>query len=247
MLDYPRKTVGIVIPAFNEARNLFHILDVVCRVRELKQIVVVDDGSTDGTLNIANHYVALDPRVVALNIPKNQGKASALLSGVRVLRSDFVLFIDADLLGLCPHHILQLYRPLEAGLCEMSIALFRRGRILTTAAHRLTPFLTGQRGLLRDEAEHALIPLAETRYGVETGLTIHARERGWRIQRTYWYGVTHIMKEEKKKRFIGLHNRWQMYQQIISVIAAEKNHLGILPLFPSKHDRSDSPPIKTLR
>ena len=72
------KTVGIVIPAFNEAKNLFHVLEVVCGVSELKQIVVVDDGSTDGTINIANHYAELDPRVIALSLPKNQGKASEI-------------------------------------------------------------------------------------------------------------------------------------------------------------------------
>jgi glycosyltransferase involved in cell wall biosynthesis len=245
--DYPGKTVGIVIPAFNEAKNLFHVMDVVCRVRELKQIVIVDDGSTDSTISIANHYVEPDPRVIVLTLPKNQGKASALLAGVQCLQTDFVLFLDADLLGLRPYHLLQLSWPLEADLCEMSIALFRHGRILTTAAHRLTPNLSGQRGLRRDEAERALIPLAKTRYGVEIGLTAYARERGWRVKRIFWEGVTHITKEQKNKRFIGIHNRWQMYQQIISVFATKKNQWRILPPFRSKHVRSKSRRINLSR
>lgn len=240
MLDIPKKTVGIVIPAFNEAKNLFRVLDVVRRVSELEKIVIVDDGSTDGTINIANHYVELDPRAIALNLPSNLGKASALLAGVRFLQTDFVIFLDADLLGLCPHHLLQLYGPLEAGQCEMSIALFRHGRILTSAAHRLTPNLSGQRGLLREEAAHALILLAETRYGVEIGLTAYAREQDWRLKRIYWEGVTHVMKEQKNSRFFGLHNRWQMYRQIISVIATKKNRWHILSPFLSKRIRSNS-------
>jgi len=211
-------TVGIVIPAFNEAKNLRAVLDTVCAVNWFKQIVVVDDGSTDGTLDIAELAANCDARVLALHLPKNQGKAFAMLAGVRALQTDIVMFLDADLLGLSEKHLRELYLPLIDSECEMTIAVFQHGGLLTDASHRVAPYLTGQRCLLRSAAEQVLAPLAGAHYGVEMGLTVHARRQDWRVQKIIWQGVTHRMKEQKRNGIAGLQSRWQMYRQIMTVV-----------------------------
>jgi len=210
------KTVGVVIPAFNEATNLQHVLDIVCKTPWLSKIIVVDDGSTDGTSAIAERYARVDRRVLALRSPENQGKAAAMFFGVRALQTDTVIFLDADLVNLQPCHLWQLYHPVELGTYDMTIAVFQHGRFLTDASHRLTPNLSGQRCLSRSAAEAILAPLVDSRYGVEIGLTIFAKRQKWHIKKVAWRGVTHLMKEQKRQGLVGLYHRRQMYNQIFS-------------------------------
>lgn len=99
----------------------------------------------------------------------------------------------------------------------MSLAVFRHGGLITDASHYLAPSLSGQRCLWREDAEKALTPLKESRFGVETGLTIYAKHSHWHIQKVIWQGVTHHMKEEKRTLVEGLYSRWQMYEQIAAI------------------------------
>ncbi len=212
-------SVGAVIPAFNEADNLSRVLESVCATPWFAQIIVVDDGSSDDTMAIAQRYASRDDRLIALHLPQNQGKAGAMLAGVRALHADFVLFLDADLIGVHPGHLKALCQPVADRSYEMSIAVFRHGGVLTDASHLLAPNLTGQRCLRRLDAERILTPLKNSCYGVETGLTIYAKRQNWQIRKVVWRGVTHRMKEQKRKGVGGIVSRWQMYRQIATVWA----------------------------
>jgi len=220
------RTIGVVIPALNEEENLLRVLNVVCAIDWVEQIVVVDDGSTDGTLNIIKQLVACDERLLAIHMSENHGKAAALLTGVQALSTDIVIFLDADLVGLQPCHLEELYKPVGSGFYEMTVATFQHGNLLTDASHRFAPNLSGQRCLSRLEAEQGLIPLAATRYGVEVGLTIYARSQKWRIKNIIWNGVTHRMKEQKQRVIDGLYNRWKMYNQIFAIVAVPRYESG---------------------
>jgi len=225
-------TVGIVIPAYNEEANLHRVLDVVCATTWPAQIVVVDDGSADATSTVAAGYAALDPRVHALCLPQNQGKAGAMLAGVEMLTTDLVTFLDADLLNLRPDCISDLCAPVLADECEMAVALFQHGGLRTDGSHKLTPILSGQRCLHRQDALTVLAGLAGTGYGVETGLTLHAKRVGWRIRYVIWQHVSHVMKEQKRGWIAGLRCRWQMYVQIGAVVLAALGMLwGVRTLF----------------
>ena len=227
--------VGIVIPAFNEAKNLRAVLDIVCAVNWFRQIVVVDDGSTDETRAIAEQIANHDARTLVLSLPENQGKAAAMLAGVRALQTDLVMFLDADLVGVLESHLRELYLPFEDNVCEMTIAVFRHGGLLTDASHRVAPYLTGQRCLRKTEAEQVLMSLAGTRYGVEIGLTAHARRQEWRVQKIIWQGVTHRMKEQKRNGMAALKSRWQMYRQIMAVVVSSKNSYSFWQYSKSAH------------
>src|SRR5258707_14687877 len=211
-----------LIPAYNEAKNLLLVLNTVRSAEWIRQIVVVDDGSRDITFAIAQQVAKKDSRLVVIRMSQNQGKAAAMLMGAQALDTDLVLFLDADLVGLKPIHLTLLASLQMSGSCDMAIALFQHGRFLTDISHRFTPQLTGQRCLRRIDAEQALIPLAAARYGVETGLTLYAKRQHWRIKNIYWYGVTHCMREEKRKVIRGLYSRCQMYGQIMTLIARNR-------------------------
>lgn len=222
---------GVVIPAYNEANNLSRVLEVIGTIDWLVQIVVVDDGSHDGTWAVAQRFALHFEQISVVRLSQNRGKGAAMLAGVHALHTDFVIFLDADLIGLQRQHLEQLRQPLLHNNSEMSVAVFRDGGVLTNASHWLTPSLSGQRCLPHRAAVKALTLLSDSRYGVETGLTCYAKKNRWRCRYVPWQGVTHVMKETKLGFFNGLRSRWQMYGQIlltILLIMAPAWYFGVL-------------------
>lgn len=97
------KRLSIVIPAYNEAATIHLILDKIIAT-ELdfdieKEIIVVNDCSTDGTAEALRNYAAAHPGagLVLFNQPVNQGKGAALHKGIELATGDFVVIQDADL------------------------------------------------------------------------------------------------------------------------------------------------------
>ena len=107
----------IVIPVFNEAKT---IEDVVAAVREVsydKEILVVDDGSTDGTREVLKQYADDDIVRVFLQ-PENQGKGAALRRGFDEATGDVVIIQDADL-EYTPDDYPQLLGPIVEGRADV--------------------------------------------------------------------------------------------------------------------------------
>jgi glycosyltransferase involved in cell wall biosynthesis len=207
-----------VIPAFNESARIEATLEVVRRTDGLARVLVVDDGSTDKTTVLAQAAAALDPRLSVITLPANLGKASAVLAGTQAAGTDIVAFVDADLVGLQPAQLADLIQPVVAGECDMTLGLFRAGRLQTDLSHRLAPFLSGQRclrwSLFRDTPY-----LDGARSGVEVALSLHARHNGLKVKSVPWNGVTHVMKTEKMGRAQGLWTHVCMYAEILRYVA----------------------------
>jgi Glycosyl transferase family 2 len=191
--------IAVVIPAKNEADRIGATVRAAAGLPGADLVVVVDDGSSDGTAAAAERAGA---RVV--RHPRNRGKAAALETGaaaVALLESagpgaavpHLLLFLDADL-GDTAAQAGPLAEPVRSGTADMTIAIFssrvRQGGFgFVTAAsgagiERATGWrpaqpLNGQRCLTRAAFEAAL-PLAAG-WGVETGLTIDLLRLGLRI------------------------------------------------------------------
>lgn len=210
--------VAVIVPAWNEERDIQLVLDVLGPIEWLAHVVVVDDGSTDGTLHVAQDCAKKYSRMSVITLPENQGKGSAMFTGINALSPEIetLVFLDADLIGLTEGHLRSLIRPVNNGECEMSVAIFKNGYWRTDISQKFAPNLNGQRCLSRNLAKEAVIPLAESGYGVEIGLTLYARKNNWRIQYVDWPGMTHIMKEHKLGRVEGYRIRLMMYQQILN-------------------------------
>ena len=92
--------LSIIIPVFNEQETLLTILEKVAAVPLpsglSKEIIVVDDGSFDGTRNKLKGFVCSDPLIVLFQ-EQNQGKGAAVMRGIHNSTSDLILIQDADL------------------------------------------------------------------------------------------------------------------------------------------------------
>ncbi|MDA8318412.1 MAG: glycosyltransferase [Actinomycetota bacterium] len=199
----PRGDLAVVIPARNESDRIGATVTAAWRIPGVDIVVVVDDGSRDGT----GARAAAAGAVVARHA-RSLGKAAALETGaeaVSVIESDrrsraaepdpprHLLFLDADLADTA-RHAGPLADPVRAGQADMTIAVFRNrvkrgghGLVLGLAGagiERATGWrpaepLNGQRCLTRAAFEAAR-PLASG-WGAETGLTIDLLRQGLRI------------------------------------------------------------------
>ncbi len=91
-------TVSVIVPAFNEDRTIITVLEAV-RAQKVDgatfEVIVVDDGSTDGTPALLRDHPNLYERLITL--PYNRGKGAAVRAGLDAANGDVVLFQDADL------------------------------------------------------------------------------------------------------------------------------------------------------
>ena len=94
------QSISCVLPAYNEVRNLAPVvLKVLSTTLDLSkniEIIVVDDGSNDGTALLMVALCAAHPQIVYLQLSRNFGKEAALTAGLDVAQGDVVVLMDAD-------------------------------------------------------------------------------------------------------------------------------------------------------
>lgn len=202
--------IAVIVPAYNEEKQISRVLDVVTKMPLASEVVVVDDGSTDQTSKIARSY-----DVTLLIQPENRGKGAALQRGINSTDADIVVSIDADLVGLTVDHIKDLVQPLlEDEEVMMTVGKFASGRLPTDLAQKLVPQISGQRAMRRTFLDK--IPdLSPTGYGVEVAITKYARRLKVKVKEVHLSETTQVMKEEKRGFIKGVLDRAKMYRDMI--------------------------------
>src|SRR5688500_5694246 len=134
--------ISIVCPFYNEERAVgaffARLVPVLDRLGEAYEIVCINDGSRDGTLEALLAMRALRPHVRVIDLSRNFGKEAALTAGIDAARGDAVIPIDADLQD-SPELIARLVQEWKRGF---EVVLARRvDRRTDSFAKRLTAFL----------------------------------------------------------------------------------------------------------
>lgn len=202
--------ISVVVPAFNEAERIGVVLEAIGGSSLVDEIVVVDDGSRDGTAEAAGRFP-----VRVLRRQENGGKGAAIETAKSEVEAEIIVFIDADLLGLKPEHIDQLIEPLLTDpALMMTVGKFVGGRLRTDLAQRIVPTISGQRAV-RKTFLQTMPDASNARFGVEIIFTAHARAREYPITEVLISGVTQVMKEEKRGYLRGIKDRAGMYMDIV--------------------------------
>lgn len=202
--------VSVVVPAYNEAARIRAVLMPLVNCPSVGEVIVVDDGSDDGTAEVARSF-----GVRVISLPENRGKAAALDEGVKYARNKTLLFLDADLVGLRIDHIERLLKVYREKQADMVVGVFANGRMNTDLAQKINPFASGQRVLSKTLWQRAKENVVEMNYGIEIALSKLAAKEGWRKEKVKLDGVTHILKEEKRGFTKGVLDRFKMYGDMI--------------------------------
>lgn len=89
--------ISVIIPAFNEESTIEKILFRVLKQKNIGEIILVDDGSSDNTLKIANRIQAKSKKVRVVSHKTNLGKGAAIKTGIKNVKMDLTIIQDADL------------------------------------------------------------------------------------------------------------------------------------------------------
>jgi glycosyltransferase involved in cell wall biosynthesis len=205
-------TIDVVIPARNEAPTVASVVEAARGCRYAREVVVVDDGSTDGT---AEQAAAVGAKVVRREETGSKGsKAHALEAGVAASDADAFLFCDADLVGLTAAHLDGICRPFVEGRAAMSVGWFDYGW-WNPVVLRLAP-TTGERLVARWVWD--AVPLHK-RVGYSIEIMINEVIAEGRLPTTarILHGVTHRTKREKLGRRVGYRETWRMFWHLVGL------------------------------
>ncbi|MEU0176933.1 glycosyltransferase [Streptomyces massasporeus] len=195
------RPVTVIVPAYNEKECIANTLDSLARSTHPIEIIVVDDGSTDGTSEIAREAaLALGMTNVRVVRQENAGKPAALNNGVRSARHDIVVMMDGDTV-FEPDTVRQLVQPFadpEVGAVAGNAKVGNRTTVIGAWQHieyvmgfnldrrmydllRCMPTIPGAIGAFRREAVLQVGGMSEDTLAEDTDITIAMHRDGWRV------------------------------------------------------------------
>lgn len=215
--DTPQVKLSVVMPVYNECATLRAVVERVLALPLEIEMICVDDGSTDGSVELLNELEALHPQLRVLLQPRNMGKGAALRRGIPEATGDFVVIQDADL-EYDPADLHQLLEPLCSGQADVVYGTRFMGSrphrvlyfwhsvgnwLLTLVSNcltnvNLTDMETGYKMFRREIIQS--IPIEEDRFGFEPEITVKVARRNLRI---YEVGISYWGRTYQEGKKIG--------------------------------------------
>ncbi len=216
--------LSIIVPAFNEDKTIQNVLEALDKsLPKGSEVIVVDDGSSDGTVAIVEKFAAKHKSVRLIRQPQNRGKTAALVTGFAQSRGGIVMVQDADL-EYDPAEIADVIAPILSNRADVvygSRFLIRRAsRVLYYRHYLANRFLTGFSNLLTDlnftdvetcykafrgEIIRSML-ITSTRFGFEVEVTAKIAKLGCR---TYEVPISYYGRTYQEGKKIGLKDGFQ--------------------------------------
>lgn len=203
-------SVAAVVPVYNEEHTLAAVLGSLQKAEGMGEILVVSDGSTDGTAEVARAM-----GVTTVELAENRGKGTAMAAGVAATPAPVILFVDGDIVHLEPELLERLIEPVVDGRLAMHVGIRHRGRLIDALHRRTGPLLSGIR-CLRREVFETVPPECLHGYRVETALNWVCGRLRLPVGTLVLHGLVHTLKEEKRGVLAGIGQRIAMFASVFA-------------------------------
>jgi polyisoprenyl-phosphate glycosyltransferase len=212
-------TIAAIVPAFNEEKTVGGVVKTLAASGIFKDVIVICDGSTDGTAQAARESGA----TLVHELPKRSGKGAALEHGVTHTDADYVAFFDADLLGFTEDHARRLVEPVLKGERAMNTAWRDRGAVSNFIQMHIMPLIGGERAMSRRVFES--IPSRFLRgFMIEAATNYYCRSNGLKYGGTLMPGLTMVKKYQKVGWPKAIGEYADMYWQVAKAMALVRRH-----------------------
>ncbi|ARK31382.1 glycosyltransferase family 2 protein [Halalkalibacter krulwichiae] len=209
--------VSYVIPAFNEEERIEKTLKALVTLTGHNEIIVVDDGSTDDTAEIAKRYAT---KVISYRV--NKGKGYALKEGWKEAKGEYIACLDADL-EESAIEVTSLLEPLKNGEAEVAISIISPGKkagmgmvkkrvqslVYQKTGVKVEAPLSGQRVFHRKWLS-VLLKRTYQGFGIETQMTIDLLQAG----ASYLEVRTNMKHREMGRTMKGFYHRMKQWLDI---------------------------------
>ncbi len=191
-------SVSAVVSALNEEKTIEGVIEPLLRSEYIDEVIVVNDGSTDGTAGICR---SLGDRITFLDYAINRGMGFAMAEGVKRASGDIVAFFDADLVGLDDALIGRIILPLledtsvqgVLGCAQSEDTPSVRGRLVQGLQARTVGRVTGQRAYRRKD----LLPHLEPMSKVNRGAVVYLNSKIQNVIMVPMPNLKIVLKAEK--------------------------------------------------
>jgi glycosyltransferase involved in cell wall biosynthesis len=202
--------IDAIVPARNEGLTVADVVGACHGCTYVREVIVVDDGSTDDT---ADRAAAAGAKVVRRE--SDGSKAHAMEAGVEATDADSILFVDADCVGLTSSHLDAICEPFVDRRAVMSLGTFDYG-IWNWLVLRFPP-TTGERIVPRWVFE-AVPPDEREGYTIELMINSVIAEGRLPTTARVMRGVTHRTKRDKFGPVEGWRRTWEMFWDLVTLI-----------------------------
>lgn len=207
------KTLSCIVPAYNEEKNISPVLKVLFRFEFFDEIIVIDDGSQDNTLNLVKNLKKSFSGLKILSNKRNLGKTGAVKRGISVAKGDLIMTCDADLKGFKVSNIRDLINPVLKGEADLSISNRAGDMVTLTGYTNLSRFFCGERVFWKKDFLEIDLP-DEGGYLLEVLMNLHYLKKNKKIITIYFDNLYPIFQFEKMDFWKGIRNYVKMYRNI---------------------------------
>jgi glycosyltransferase involved in cell wall biosynthesis len=203
-----------IICAHNEAPRIGGVLAVASQHPLISEVIVVDDGSMDGTTEVVRSF----PSVDIVSLPERCGKSRAFAAGVRAARHDYIMHLDADLKNLRAANITALAEPVLSGGYGMSLSVRRN----SLAIYRWLglDFVSGERVFPKRIVAACLSEIdALPGFGIEAYINARIIEEQLSIAVVVLDNVINTRKAVKVGRLRGTLADWKTALDVLRVLS----------------------------
>jgi len=208
-----------IVPAYNEEKTIGNVLKQLLKAKELDEIILACDGSTDKTAEIGRNF-----NVRVLESPK-EGKGQTMREAVAKTDAEIIAFFDADLIGLIPEHVSQLVEPILRNEAAMVVGIRDRAGETPPFLLKIDPLLAfgGERALKRSIFESVPEKFGQG-FAIETALNYYCKLNKLPVLHVKLKGLDMVMKEKKVGMVKGFWERLEMHWYIRKMRFLMKRH-----------------------